>query len=62
MTVTSKLNVFQIAHKMITDEEEKTKRKCTACGGSGSYYMERDLHRSGGMVPCRHCVRGYIGK
>lgn len=32
----------------------KGKYNCPYCGGEGSYYMERDLHRSGGVVPCGH--------
>jgi hypothetical protein len=36
--------------------------KCDICDGKGSYYMERDLHRSGGIVPCPHCNKGYITK
>ena len=33
--------------------------RCTTCDGTSSYYMEGDLHRSGGTVPC-HCSGGLI--
>lgn len=26
--------------------------RCPACGGTGKREMERDAHRSGGIVPC----------
>lgn len=34
--------------------------KCRACGGAGSYFMERDLHRSAGELPCQHCHNGVV--
>ena len=37
------------------------KYKCPACHGAGTYYMEGDLHRSGGNVPCNLCdKKGYL--
>lgn len=34
--------------------------KCNTCGGKKFYYQERNLHESGGMVPCTHCDKGIM--
>lgn len=28
---------------------------CPTCKGTKSYFMQGDLHRSSGIVPCYHC-------
>lgn len=35
---------------------------CPSCEGSGQVMMERDLHRSAGIIPCpnHHCAGGRI--
>jgi hypothetical protein len=36
--------------------------KCPVCEGTGLTEMERDMHRSGGVVPCPSftCERGIV--
>jgi hypothetical protein len=36
--------------------------RCTACQGTGFVRMERDLHRSAGIIPCpnHHCHQGTV--
>lgn len=60
---------LQVALDMvIKDYENSIKPKCPICGGQGSYYMEGDLHKSGGNIPCRYtnprkkeyCVKGEL--
>lgn len=31
------------------------KKSCGFCLGKGHYLMAGDLHKSSGIVPCRHC-------
>lgn len=41
--------------------ENEKKYKCPVCHGVGIYYMEGDIHRSGGNVPCNLCdKKGYL--
>jgi hypothetical protein len=35
-------------------------RKCDTCAGSGSYFMQGDLHKSSGTVPCQNCHNGIV--
>jgi len=49
--------------KKITRYVDLPKEKwytCTSCHGKGSYFMEGDLHRSSGVVPCNRCRGGLI--
>jgi len=32
------------------------KHKCPYCNGTGYYYMEGDLHKSGGNISCGMCA------
>ena len=37
------------------------KHKCPVCQGKGYYFLEGDLHRSGGNIGCYACSRkGYL--
>lgn len=31
---------------------------CPSCKGSGFIELQRDLHRSGGIIPCLNCHNG----
>jgi hypothetical protein len=53
-------SAFKIALEMVMKEAEEAKKpKCPICGGTGSYYMDGDLHKSGGMVPCKCGAKRY---
>lgn len=37
--------------------------RCPRCDGKKEYFMNGDLHRSSGIVPCRLCdVNGYYDR
>lgn len=57
--------VFKTARDMVRADVEAAKTAtCPNCNGKGTIEMPRDLHKSGGYVPCGHftdkhyCAKG----
>ncbi len=56
--------LFKTAREVVREEAEAARTgKCPKCNGAGQFYYPRDLHRSGGNVPCGHFTdKGYCAK